>query len=104
MDGDACHRRSPGQRKELGYTFAAYAQRSILRAASYIPLWSESFVSILGGSDGPEGRWFGGWSGLSRESAEEVTLAWSVAHLVCVVPVQAATRSRIMLVGRPSFR
>jgi hypothetical protein len=34
MDGDACHRRSPGSVKELGYTFAAYAHGSILRAAS----------------------------------------------------------------------
>jgi hypothetical protein len=36
----------------------------------------ESFVSILGGPDDPGGRRrFGGWGGLSGESAEEVTLA-----------------------------
>jgi hypothetical protein len=73
--------------------------------ADYIPLWFESFVFDSGRPDDPGGRRrFGGWGGLSGESAEEVALAWSVAHLACVVPVQAATRSRITLVGRASFR
>jgi hypothetical protein len=109
MDGTSVIVDHRGSVKELGYTFAADAHGSILRAASArcrttFRCGSSPLCSILGGPDELGGRRFGAWGGLSGESAEEVTLAWSVAHLACVVPVQAATRSRITRVGRPSFR